>query len=163
MLQTTEDILAERGKRYGDFDKHAVIAQALKSVMACTPGWQRLASDQREALEMNAHKIGRILNGDPNYADSWEDIAGYAKLVANRLVTQAAKRQVFKKGDKVLISANLNKKDYARKLGWVSDMDECCGQLGVIHHVENNTAQVKTANGLWWFFASDLTFVPENG
>ena len=30
-------------------------------------------------------KVGRILNGDPNYADSWIDIAGYAKLVADRL------------------------------------------------------------------------------
>jgi hypothetical protein len=34
---------------------------------------------------MIAHKIGRILNGDPNYADSWIDIAGYAQLVADRL------------------------------------------------------------------------------
>jgi hypothetical protein len=41
--------------------------------------------DQAEALDMIFHKIGRILNGDPNYADSWIDIAGYAKLVADRL------------------------------------------------------------------------------
>lgn len=33
---------------------------------------------------MIAHKIGRILNGDPNYRDSWDDIAGYAKLAADR-------------------------------------------------------------------------------
>ena len=39
----------------------------------------------REALFMIAHKIGRIVNGDPWYADSWVDIAGYAKLVADRL------------------------------------------------------------------------------
>jgi hypothetical protein len=26
-----------------------------------------------------------LLNGDPYYADSWVDIAGYAQLVANRL------------------------------------------------------------------------------
>lgn len=90
-MPTTDDILAERGQRYGDFDKHADITQSLKAAMASTPGWQRLAPDQREALEMNAHKIGRILNGDPNYADSWEDIAGYAKLVANRLTAQAPK------------------------------------------------------------------------
>lgn len=44
-----------------------------------------LDPDQREALEMIAHKIARILNGDPNYADSWVDIAGYAKLIADRL------------------------------------------------------------------------------
>jgi hypothetical protein len=39
----------------------------------------------REALEMVAHKIGRILNGDPKYHDSWHDIIGYTKLVADRL------------------------------------------------------------------------------
>jgi hypothetical protein len=44
-----------------------------------------LMPDQREALEMIAHKIARIVNGDPNYADSWLDIAGYAQLVADRL------------------------------------------------------------------------------
>jgi len=40
---------------------------------------------------MIAHKIGRILNGDPNYADSWIDIAGYAKLVADRLTVEQSK------------------------------------------------------------------------
>jgi hypothetical protein len=35
---------------------------------------------------MICHKIARILNGDPNYADSWVDIAGYAQLVADRLL-----------------------------------------------------------------------------
>ena len=79
-----DDILAERGKRYGDFIDHAAISQHLKQSMAC-PGWNELSCDQKEALEMIAHKIARILNGDPNYADSWIDIAGYAKLVADRL------------------------------------------------------------------------------
>ena len=47
--------------------------------------WYGLGNDQQEALEMIAHKLGRIANGDPDYADSWVDIAGYAKLVADRL------------------------------------------------------------------------------
>lgn len=47
--------------------------------------WHSLASDQKEALEMIAHKLARIINGDPDYADSWVDIAGYSKLVADRL------------------------------------------------------------------------------
>jgi hypothetical protein len=46
---------------------------------------KKLDDDQSEALEMIAHKIARILNGDPNYVDSWLDIAGYATLVAERL------------------------------------------------------------------------------
>lgn len=80
-----DSTLAERGKRYGTFAAHARITQDLKDAMRDTPNWEKLAPDQREALEMTAHKIGRILNGDPDYADSWVDIAGYTKLVADRL------------------------------------------------------------------------------
>ena len=82
---TVEAILEERGQRYGEFADHANIAQALKDEMRTSPGWKRLAPDQREALEMVQHKVARILNGDPDYADSWVDIAGYSQLVANRL------------------------------------------------------------------------------
>lgn len=80
-----EKTLDERGKRYGTFVGHARITQALKQIMQESPKWKELADDQKEALEMTAHKIGRILNGDPNYDDSWVDIAGYTKLVADRL------------------------------------------------------------------------------
>lgn len=78
-------ILEDRGKRYGKFVDHARITQELKKVMKATDNWVILKPDQVEALEMVAHKIGRILNGDPDYADSWDDIAGYAKLVGDRL------------------------------------------------------------------------------
>lgn len=77
--------LKERGSRYGKFTDHAQITQSIKEVMYGNVGFSKLAADQREALEMIAHKIGRILNGDPNYDDSWHDIAGYASLVAKRL------------------------------------------------------------------------------
>lgn len=77
--------LEERGQRYGKFITHAAITQALKQVMYSHEGWVRLADDQKESLEMVAHKIGRILNGDPDYDGSWIDIAGYTTLVADRL------------------------------------------------------------------------------
>lgn len=77
--------LSERGQRYGDFLGHARYTQGLKRVMTASPNWAKMDDDQREALEMIAHKIGRILNGDPNYSDSWHDIAGYAALVDDRL------------------------------------------------------------------------------
>ena len=79
------EMLAERGARYGTFEGHARISQDLKAVMHERSGWDRLKPDQREALEMIQHKVARILNGDPNYADNWIDIAGYATLVAKRL------------------------------------------------------------------------------
>jgi len=85
MQQEIDSTLAERGDRYGAFDEHARITQAIKAAMADSPNWATLAPDQREALEMIAHKVGRILNGDPNYHDSWHDMVGYAKLVADRL------------------------------------------------------------------------------
>lgn len=80
------ETLAERGSRYGSFVEHARIAQQIKAAMADSPNWAKLAPDQREALEMIAHKAARILNGDPDFHDSWHDIIGYTKLVADRLV-----------------------------------------------------------------------------
>ena len=80
-----EDTLKERGNRYGDFAGHARITQNFKRVMHDSPNWHGLFDDQKESLEMIAHKIGRILNGDPDYHDSWHDIVGYTKLVADRL------------------------------------------------------------------------------
>ena len=79
------DMLAGREGRYGSFQGHAKIAQGLKAVMHERSGWDGLADDQKEALEMIQHKIARILNGDPNYTDNWIDLVGYAQLVVNRL------------------------------------------------------------------------------
>jgi hypothetical protein len=89
-LDTNNDIaatLVQRGNRYGKFTGHAKITQTLKKAMRATDNWEKLSDDQKESLEMVAHKIGRVLNGDPDYDDSWIDIAGYAKLVADRLTT----------------------------------------------------------------------------
>lgn len=83
--------LDERGARYGQFVGHAKLAQEMKRVMFTGASAASLADDQREALEMIVHKIARILNGDPNYADSWADIEGYAKLVRDRLETGHAR------------------------------------------------------------------------
>ena len=84
---SVDAVLDERGARYGNFKDHAQLTQDLKGVAVnfTTKHNKIFAADQAEALEMIFHKIGRILNGDPDYADSWIDIAGYAKLVADRL------------------------------------------------------------------------------
>jgi len=84
-VPSIDGMLADRGKRYGKFTEHANITQDLKCRMRSTPQWLNMSDDQKECLEMIAHKIGRILNGDPHYYDSWKDIAGYARLVSDRL------------------------------------------------------------------------------
>lgn len=87
-MDTIDQTLAERGNRYGSFAEHARIAQALKQAMADSPNWSKLSPDKREALEMVQHKIARILNGDPEYHDSWHDMIGYTKLVADTLAKE---------------------------------------------------------------------------
>ena len=80
-------LLEDRGSRYGKFKDHAQVTQELKRLLTRhAHATERTFTDsQWEALEMICHKIGRIVNGDPNYIDSWADIAGYAQLVADEL------------------------------------------------------------------------------
>lgn len=80
-----EQVLEARQSTYGEFDDNARISQMLKLAMKSSDGWERLNVSQTEALEMIAHKIARILNGDPNYADNWIDISGYSTLVAREI------------------------------------------------------------------------------
>lgn len=86
MAENIDLTLQERGKRYGEFHEHARISQAIKRAMRDSPNWDALSDDKKEALEMDAHKTARILNGDAEYHDSWHDKTGYIKLVADRLV-----------------------------------------------------------------------------
>lgn len=80
-----EATLAERASNYGIFADHAAITQNIKRAMCESPNWETLSDEMKEALEMVAHKIGRILNGDPMYKDSWHDIIGYVKLIDDTL------------------------------------------------------------------------------
>lgn len=86
MSNNVDATLQERGNRYGSFKEQARIVQNIKHAYINSPNWAFLEPDVREALDMIAGKISRILNGDPNYTDSWHDIAGYARLVEERLI-----------------------------------------------------------------------------
>ncbi len=80
-------VLTERGSRYGAFMGHAGVTCKLKDVIRAELNHRskQLEVDQLEALDMICHKIGRIINGDADYDDSWRDIAGYSMLVCDRL------------------------------------------------------------------------------
>ena len=80
-----ENTLAERGNRYGTFENHARISQALKRAMHDSPNWSKLTDVQKEGLEMIQHKVARILNGDPSYLDNIIDVVGYATLVKDAM------------------------------------------------------------------------------
>lgn len=90
MVQSVEEVLKERGTRYGAFINQAGIAQGLHQVIEFgmqVTGKTRFDFyvDELEAINMIVNKLARIINGDPHYSDSWRDIAGYATLVADRL------------------------------------------------------------------------------
>lgn len=80
-----DQILTARGENYGDFYTHALVTQRMKDALQLGNSWHRCTCAQKEALEMIAHKIGRIVNGDPSYQDSWTDIIGYARLIEDVL------------------------------------------------------------------------------
>ena len=84
-VSNTEETLKQRGNNYGSFQKGAYTMQRLKETVRCNDGYDKLGLPQREAIDMILHKIGRIVNGNPNHVDSWHDIAGYAKLIENFL------------------------------------------------------------------------------
>ncbi len=85
MTAKIEGTLQARGEKYGPFEGHAAVTQGLKRVMRSGRSWPGLPDSMKEALEMVAHKVGRIVNGDPYHHDSWHDIEGYVRLVSQGL------------------------------------------------------------------------------
>ena len=84
-MADTSTTLEERGKKYGNYREQTTISKNIKDAMQANPAYWDMESDQQDALEMIAVKMSRIVNGDPDYADNWADIAGYATLVKDRL------------------------------------------------------------------------------
>lgn len=82
------EILEERGKRYGKFVDVAKTTWQIQEALYNAMNSEKilsLAPDQSIALDMICQKLARIAVGDPDYLDNWIDIAGYAQLVADRL------------------------------------------------------------------------------
>lgn len=82
-----DETLDARAKDYGKFKDSAALMQGIKRLLAdhALRHNKTFADDQWEALEMIVHKMARIVNGNPDKVDHWVDIAGYAKLIADRL------------------------------------------------------------------------------
>lgn len=83
--RTVEATIASRQSTHGVFAENTVFMQRMKDHMREQPNWSKMPPHMREALDMLAHKIGRILHGDPNYVDHWDDVAGYAERVAKTI------------------------------------------------------------------------------
>lgn len=85
MTQEINELLEERGKTHGDFSNVALVAQSIKWALYFPKGCKPLQYNQREAIDMIASKLARIVCGNPKEPDHWRDIIGYATLVLNSL------------------------------------------------------------------------------
>ena len=77
-MNERDPLLVERQKTHGSFEENARYAQQLKGIF--TTGEHTRSHVHNEALDMIALKLSRILSGQANFHDHWDDIAGYAKL-----------------------------------------------------------------------------------
>lgn len=93
-MSDIEKVLHERGKRYGEYPDHAMITQDIKRAIHSGRSWESCNPHMQETLDMIAHKIGRIVNGDPYYVDSWTDIIGYARLTEKELLGETPVQEV---------------------------------------------------------------------
>lgn len=84
-IESVEEVLKDRTKTYGSFNSNALCTQEMYKVALCGESNHKLMSIHKEAIHMILHKISRIVNGDPNYDDSWVDISGYATLVVKHI------------------------------------------------------------------------------
>ena len=85
-MTETAELLDTRAKTHGSFADNARIAQRLRAFWRSeADGWMDMTLVQREALDVIALKISRILSGQGGFADHWDDIAGYAKLASKEI------------------------------------------------------------------------------
>jgi superfamily II DNA/RNA helicase len=84
-MSEIQKVLDEREKTHGDFSDVAFVAQNLKAVTEAGKNYTKLTHVQREAMDMILAKMSRILSGNANTRDHWEDISGYATLVVNSM------------------------------------------------------------------------------
>lgn len=85
MSETVKELLVVRNGSHGPYKVQGVVAQDLKLVVQKTEGYQKMPGTHRESVDMILHKISRIVVGDPNFKDHWDDISGYAQLISRML------------------------------------------------------------------------------
>lgn len=83
------ETISERAKTHGAYAAQALIAQEIKAVLRRGEAWNNMFGFEAEAVDMIAHKLARIVSGNPHFHDHWHDIQGYAKLAADGNTVQS--------------------------------------------------------------------------
>ena len=86
-----DDLLKDRGSRYGDFGVQAQTARAIKGTFESASNWSYLPPYMQEGLDLVATKLSRMLCGDYMYLDNVVDIIGYMTLVKTEMEKEHAR------------------------------------------------------------------------
>jgi hypothetical protein len=78
-------ILQEREITHGDFEMKAMWIQEIMQNLIGLNSYEEMEADKKEAIHMILVKLSRIIYGNHDHADHWDDIAGYATLISERL------------------------------------------------------------------------------
>ena len=85
MTDYDNDTLNERETTHGDYATTARVAQALKTIIDDHLEMSHFTPAQKESIDLICTKIARLVSGNPNTKDTWDDIAGYANLISEKL------------------------------------------------------------------------------
>jgi hypothetical protein len=83
LTDTVAALLTDRNKTHGSFAENAAYSQQIKRLFHSAPCWNGLNDVHKESLHMIALKLSRILSGQADHRDHFDDICGYARLAAN--------------------------------------------------------------------------------
>jgi hypothetical protein len=85
LVHDVTSIVAERGATHGPFGLVSSTAQRIKQTYRESPNWELMPAYMQEALDNIATKQARILNGDWEFLDHWDDVQGYARRVVQEV------------------------------------------------------------------------------
>lgn len=82
---TTSGLIDSRQGTHGEFMENSRATWEIMRVLQAERNWAVLPDNMKHAMYMIAHKMARIVAGNPEERDHWMDIAGYATLVEQRI------------------------------------------------------------------------------
>jgi hypothetical protein len=76
-----EQVLKDRGEKYGKIEDNSRITWQLWEVLETAPNFKELNYVQKTCIWMNLHKTARMICGDPLEPDNPLDMEGYSRLM----------------------------------------------------------------------------------
>ena len=86
-----DDSLRDKIRTNGAFEDVASLSQAIKFVLRRGKNWETMPPESKEALELSATSIARILTGDHLEPNHWSTLATYGWMRGNALELAATK------------------------------------------------------------------------